>query len=193
MMEQQHYLVPEQATGTEINLITKLVIEDTAEAAAAFVDAKDSLLNVNNWDCYCTDIHFSLADHRGHPGKRLAHKGDYIIANIPAQDTVLKEETDWIHIDAIEYDDYPDTDSETFALRVHLARSPFLKDLPGTALDTVSSGSTFVVARSGTQLSVSYHGRNTLPAKYDNTSYALQWFSIDHKVWQCLIDGFLNG
>lgn len=195
---QHHYLVPQQTKGQQRDFSYVIVMDSADNASDLFIDAKNMLLDINKWSDLCTGISFSLTDHHGKHIKRAARRDDYIIANIPAQDNILKNEIDWIYIDSIEYDDYPDIDTESFAIHMHLSNSPLLKDVPDPITGLVNASSTFVIERAGKKLISSYHGRNNIAGTADEhlnkeLLQTTQWFSLPDTIWKDIIKGFLTG
>lgn len=170
-----HYLVPEQQEGAEKNLqthITGLTVEDAEDM---FVVAKERMLDINNWKKENPFFNaFILADAYGKEVHRPAHTGDYIH---------IKNGTEaWVHIDAIEYDDYPDINTETIAIRIHPCPAPqiHVDEDPYQINSAVSS--TIVVERLDRRLTAFYHGRNeTIGGIAQQTDDA----------WQQLIASFL--
>ncbi|MCD6011329.1 MAG: hypothetical protein K0Q79_1191 [Flavipsychrobacter sp.] len=106
-------------TANELNrehyMEQSIITRSVEDAEDSFVDAKERMLDVNHWNRYCNQqgVFFSLTDSHSRLVSRRAHKGDHIKINAPemAESCVV--------IDAIEYDDYPDLDMETFTMRLH--------------------------------------------------------------------------
>lgn len=174
-----HYLVPEQMKGTEKNLqsyITALTVEDAEDM---FVEAKDKMLDINNWKKENSFFSsFILTDSHGKEVHRHAHAGDFIrIANAAGASLY-----NWIHVDAIEYDDYPDINTETIALRIHPSKEPRIKDEEEAYLINSAVSSTIVIERLDRRLTSLYHGRNEI---IDGTGNQAD------EVWQSLINSFL--
>ena len=89
------------------------VVEATIEDAEdGFVDAKERMLDVNNWNRYCPldGVSFSLSDSHSRPVHRKAHGGDYIQIVVPGASPAR------MIIGGIVYDDYPDEGMETFTM-----------------------------------------------------------------------------
>lgn len=165
MLTETHYLVAEQLEGLEKD-ITQSILTDTIEDAEDFfVDAKERLLDVNNWKRYggAGMPEFSLCDHHGNPIKRRAHKSDYIKVS-PFGNVDFNERTPvWVVIEAIEYDDYPDLNSESFAIRLRQSMPPVYnsnRSLDMHAHQTATS--TLVIERTGKKLAATYHSRNDM-------------------------------
>ena len=185
-MEENHYLVPTQIQGLEKNITHSVLVKTKDDADDWFVDAKERLLDVNNWKKYSAipNMDFRLTDSHGKVLNRKAHSGDHIRIEIQADATGF----DWVTIEAIEYDDYPDTDLETFALRVRPCEHPAnMND------DFVINGatSTIVIERNGKNLTSSYHGRNQFEGEAADNSISA-WLGLSDSDWARLIKGLIE-
>lgn len=174
-MQPENYFVPFQNQGFESDLkysITTTTIEDAEDC---FVEAKDRLLNVNKWNTYneAINVEFRLTDHHGKSVSRPARKGDYIRIN--SEENKPDGGFDWLMITAIEYDDYPDLNTEMITFRIRSAKNP-LNSISGNGhgapLPDIDGASDFIVERTGKKLFASYSGANTSkagPTGLDNT------------------------
>ncbi len=170
-MPQNHYLVPEHFQGAEKNIEHTIITGTTEDAEDGFVDAKERLLDVNNWSMYTgPDIHFELADAHDKLLNRKAHKGDFIKMEAPDVAPAV------VGVEAIEYDDYPDEGRETFAIRL----KPGINN-PETNVDQHNATATIVIDRRHKKLTASYHGRNEAGA----------WFSLSDELLSDLVKGFV--
>ncbi len=160
-MQEQHYLIPTQEEGQEKDITHSILTKTIADAEDWFVDAKERLLDVNNWKKFSgiADASFKLTDSHGRAVNRRARKGDHIRIDIPEQGVDMDGGFYWAVIEAIEYDDYPDEDAETFAIRVRPSSNPMRRDDISDIFGNVAT-STFVIGRAGKILNSGYHGRN---------------------------------
>ncbi len=183
-MQEKHYLVPQHEEGTATDIVHNMPAETTEDAEDLFVDAKDRLLDVGNWARYAglEDVHFRLADGHGHIVSRHARRADHILINNAGE--APSADYDWFTINALEYDDYPDTNVETFAIRLSPSANPRSSSngIAATARDT----STIVVERRGVLLSAIYHARNNTDEN-DGT-----WHGLQETQWQSLMKGLLE-
>ncbi len=181
-MAELHYLVPEHNEGTEIDIIHSLSAETTDDAEDLFVDIKDRLLNVTSWGKYAgmNEVSFGLADSNGHKVKRHARRGDHVL--VTTATTTGAAQYDWLTIDALEYDDYPDTNMETFAMRLRPSSQPGQDNTQFKSADTT----TIVVLRDQHDLSAIYHGRNHAAAN------GPMWQGIPNEGWSALMKGMLE-
>ena len=182
-MQENHYLVPSQLAGLEKNIEHNIHTDAVEDAEDWFVDAKERLLDVNNWKRYISvsNIDFHLTDIHSRMISRKAHKADHIRIDIPAQSTGF----DWVVIEALEYDDYPDIDMETFAMRIRQVEDPANKQdgyLHNNATTTI------VLERIGKTLSASYHGRN----ESENGNTDASWLGLSDSQWADIIKGFID-
>lgn len=100
---------------------------------------------------------FVLTDNNGKHVHRPAHKGDYI----KVQSLINNEVVDWAYIEAIEYDDYPNVDVETIAIRLHPGMNPLDKNDDKTATHI------YVIERHNKTLHITYHSRNNAATDED--------------------------
>ncbi len=151
-MQENHYLVPAQLSGLQKNIEYSIHTHAVEDAEDWFVDAKERLLDVNNWIKYSSipDIDFHITDGHSEVLKRKAHNKDHIRIDIVSRKTGF----DWVAIDALEYDDYPDLSMETFAMRIRPTTSP--QNIPDMGIANAAT-STIVIERIGKRLSASYH------------------------------------
>ncbi len=165
MITDNHYLVAEQLEGLEKDINQSILTDTIEDAEDFFVDAKERLLDVNNWKRYggAGMPEFSLSDHHGNPISRRAHKGDCIKVtpfNNPDFDAA---EPIWVAIEAIEYDDYPDLSAESFAIRVRQTIPLVFNDSNSLVINAYQTAtSTLVIERTGKKLAANYHSRNDM-------------------------------
>lgn len=165
MLDEDHYLVPLQHAGNSVNMSHSFLALSRDEAEDIFVEAKNRLWNVNKWAAMASipGISFQLSDAAGKPVRSLAHPHHHI------QVSDASGTTDSMVIDAIEYDDYPDDDTETFALRLHDVH------IEGTA------STVLVILRYGNIVTASYYGRNN-PGMHSSA-----WHGLHHHQWEQLL------
>lgn len=178
-----HYLIPEQQQGTLTDLEHNMLADTIEDAEDLFVDAKERMLDVNNWKRYYAqgDVIFALTDPRGGALNRRARKGDLI----KIQSRGHGNRTSDLVIEAIEYDDYPDQSLETFAMRLRpLGFLPAVSNLAGEATSTI------VVERRVRKLLASFHGRNEDSALNDDMDD--YWLGITERQWQGLVQCFIE-
>jgi len=202
-MENNHYLVPTQKEGLEKNIAHAVTAKTVEDAEDWFLDAKEKLLDVNNWKRYATTLgaEFRLTDAVGKPVNRQARKGDHIRIDIPGPGSEAGSGFDWVAIEAIEYDDYPDVDMETLAMRVRPSDNPMDRNNTDTAhFFSDNATSTFVIERRVTHLSVQYFGRNetankdgSIIDKVRNVALATgAWLGMSDAQWTSLVKGIIS-
>ena len=192
-MQEKHYLVPLHQDGSRKDLEHNIVADSIDDAEYWFVDAKDRLLDMNSWNKYSPAIsaEFRLTDKHGLGVGRHARKGDLIRMDITGPGTTRLSEFDWVCIEAIEYDDYPDLSMETFAIRVRTAQNPLNnKDGHNGSNNDNDATFTFVIERRGAKLFASYHGRGG-SGQIANTATS-PWIGLPDMEWLSLIKGLLG-
>ena len=201
-MQDIHYLVPQQQEGIEKNLSYKIDLDTVENAEDWFVDSKERMLDVNNWQKHAplVSASFQLTDSHGHNMGRHARKGDYIKIDIPGPGPAAGEGYDWVVIEAIEYDDYPDLGMESFAMHVRPSVDPQHKGEGIAHFFSNNATSTFVVERRGKHMAAYYYGRNE-SANTDagvvdaarNTVVAIAaWMGLSDAQWANIITGFIE-
>lgn len=160
-----HFLpAQERSVGKALSHTVQRETLDDAEED--FLDAKDRLLHVSDWHTLTVPslARFTLCDARGHAVNRAARLGDFIRIAIPGPAHAGESDgDDWVHIEALAYDDYPDEDRECVALQVRPAASPLAPAVIPQHFFSAEATSTFSVERRGMQLISGYWGRNEVP------------------------------
>ena len=202
-MKENHYLVPTQLEGLEKNISHTITTPTTEDAEDWFVDAKERLLDVNNWKKFSgiADVEFKLTDVNGRIVNRRARRGDLIRIDIAGRGYEFDGGFEWTAIEAIEYDDYPDICMETFAMRLRPSANPMSKnnDVFADFSDNEAT-STFVIERIGKKLSAYYHGRNeqgdlelvSLGQGQEPEIAKIAWLGLSDVACKALIKGFVE-
>lgn len=179
-MHQPHYLIPAHARGKETDIACGFTAESIDDASDLFVDAKDRLLAVTDWSDYGSleSVHFRLADSHGNTVRRHARRGDHILVSSAGDGDQPATSFDRYTIEALEYDDYPDENRETFAIR--------LRPTVSEGADAPNDTATIVIGRTGLVLSAVYHGRNRADTDDD------LWHGLEEEQWGMLMKGLLD-
>jgi len=176
--------IPEYSTTTSY----------TEDAEDLFVDAKEKLLDVNNWKRYSgmTGIDFRLTDGHGRTVNRKAHRGDNIKINVPGQSSVADITDFCVRIDAIEYDDYPDLGMEAFTIRVHPCEGLMSKN--DEYNDHEDAEGTLIIERRGKKVFASFNRRSEAMNSDGNTGSNMidGWFGLSDAQWNSLVKGFVD-
>lgn len=194
---------PPQTEGIEKNIEETTEMENIEDAEDLFVIAKNRLLHVNDWHKVSTTIpsDFTIVDRHGEKLDRAVHKGDYIIIKIPAPGNNAGEGKDWVFVEALEYDDYPDDNREMIAMRLRPVQNPQSSDEDVAHFFTGNASSTFVVERIGRKIIAYYYGRNEKPntdtEKLSDTIRNLAvaagaMLGFSDVQWKELLQGFLR-
>ena len=192
-MDDNHYLVTRHKDGVINDLEHKVTAQDNEDAEDWFVVVKDYLLDVNHWDKYADNANtlFRLTDSHGKPVSRGAHRGDHIVMMNRGAGSVRSEDMNMAIIEAIEYDDYPDLDKETFAIRLlPVANQGSATGGESTGFFNYDASSTLVVERTGIELAVLYHGRNE--TIHTNDTHNNGWLGLTEDDWAGLVKGLLT-
>ena len=198
----KHKLVPTQEQGVQKDFKHDYIANSIDDASELFIKAKNRLLDINNWKEYSAAFSatFKLTDNQGQEVHRSAHAGDYIKIDIPGPGSSTGDGFDWVHIEAIEYEDYPDEDYETIALKVRPASNPTSQNDDTAHFFKNAATSTFVIARRGRHLVSHYHGRNEVantetPLLDTTRNLAISvgaWVGGSDAQWKSLITGLID-
>ncbi|WP_276134630.1 hypothetical protein [Polluticoccus soli] len=202
-MEHPRHNIPEHVHGAKKDLKHSYTAEDADDAEELFVVAKNKLLDVNNWDktSVSASAVFQLADHHGNDLHRKAHKGDYIKINIPGPGSSTGGGFDWVHIEHITYDDYPDEHTESILMEVRPCPAPVNNNEEVAHFFKDDATSTFIIERHGKLLMAHYYGRNEVPnTEAHNTADVVRNAAVaagalaglSEMQWTNLIKGFLS-
>jgi hypothetical protein len=194
---------PEQNEGIKKDLEEQVSFDKMDDAEDMFVLVKERLLHVNDWHevSESANTKFQIIDAHGHPVYRHAHKGDLISIDIPGPSSAAGNGKDWVKVEAIEYDDYPDDNKESLAMRLRPIPNPLAKDGSVAHFFTDDATSTFVIERDHNTLVARYYGRNEKPNldteklvdKVRNTVVGVSAIlGFSDAQWKGLLKGFLK-
>jgi hypothetical protein len=202
-MEHPSHDIPEHEHGAKKTLKHSYSAESVEDAEELFIVAKDKLLDVNNWNRTAVSVSadFELTDPHGKLLNRKAHKGDYIKINLPAPGSKTGEGYDWVRIEQITYDDYPDEHTESIMMQVRPASAPTNENEDVAHFFKDDATSSFIIERHGKLLTVHYYGRNEIPnTEAENTMDVVRnaavaagaIIGLSDVQWNNLIKGFLS-
>lgn len=195
--------IPEQQHGSSKDIKKQVIMESQEDAEDLFLLAKERLLNVNEWKNIVdgNSAAFLLTDNYGEPLHRNAHLGDYIQIDIPGPGTITGNAKDWVKIEAITYDDYPDENGESLLIQLRPTAKPGDEDTHTAHFFDDTATSTIQVKRWGKIVAAYYYGRNELPNT--NTEHLVDTvrniavattaiLALSSVQWNNLLDGILN-
>jgi len=160
------------------------IIADSIEYAEdSFVDAKERLLDVNNWKRYSGQlgITFLLNDDHGREVHRRARKGDHIRISVPGGEDAHY----CVVIEALEYDDYPDLSMEAFTMRIRPCAHSTNNEEDDTE-DPVEGA--LIIERRSKHLFASFNLRNTAV----NNGQVANKFGVSEAGWNTLLKRFVD-
>ncbi len=157
--------VPEQVYGASKDFKRQVIMETQEDAEDMFLLAKERLLNVNEWKKLIdgTSAEFQLTDINGTPLNRNAHVGDDICIDIPGPGNVAGNSKDWVKVEEIVYDDYPDENGEMISIRLRPISAPVNKNESTAHFFKDTATSTIQIKRWGKIVAAYYYGRNEVP------------------------------
>lgn len=151
--------------GVNKHFEQSIVLDSMDDAEDMFVIAKERLLDVNEWHDIGGEMSasFTLTDKQGKELHRHAHKGDLVRIKIPGPGNAPGGGYDWVSVERIMYEDYPDDAAEQLILELKPAASPLsAENAPAHFFDEAAS-SIFVLERINNKLKASYYGLNEKP------------------------------
>ncbi|RYE25439.1 MAG: hypothetical protein EOP51_04155 [Sphingobacteriales bacterium] len=195
--------IPEQEQGAAKDFRRQVTMETAEDAEDMFLLAKERLLNVNEWKNIIdgNSAEFQLCDHHGHPLLRHAHLGDYVKIDLPGPGPLSGGNSDWVHIEKVIYDDYPDENGETISIQLRPTSAPDKPNNETAHFFTDASTSTIQIKRWGKIVAAYYHGRNELPnTETDNVFDKVRNLAVATTAivalssvqWTNLLDGLLK-
>jgi hypothetical protein len=143
-----------------------------------FIDTKDVLLDVNKWQdiVKLPGMHFSLINNQKIGVTRPAHKGDYIKIE-------QNELVQWLHIESILYDDYPDENKECLVMQL----MPYIQ--PGEKMKNNIHPVliNIIIERINNKLICFKHEQNTY-----NTDNQSDNLFLTNTIWDSLLKALIN-
>ena len=198
-MENPKKIIPEQQTGTAVDVEDNVECSNEEEAKNFFQQVKERLLNINAWHQYAGTLSadFRLTDGDGNEVNRKPQKGDYFKINLPAPGIKTGEGFDWVQIEEI-----MESSDESIAIRVRPASSPINNRKDVAHFYTDEATSNFIVKREGNKVTAGVYGRNEKPNvketdslldKARNAVVGTGGISGFSKLqWKALVNGLLN-
>lgn len=176
-----HPMIPEQIFGSHKDIHYAVDAHDLDDATLWFLDIKDNLLAVNEWNKNIEGAaRFALADKHKKPLNRKAHSHDQVLIypdKYPVGDT-----GNYAFIELIEYDYDPDTDYESIGMRLHLPSQTEEGIAFNTSLPTTM---TLICDRKNTGLSASCYIRNL------RDGAANAWLNINDEAWLAMLNNLI--
>lgn len=196
-------MVPPQESGAETNTEHSTDAHDEAAARELFGQAKQRLLNVNEWEgiCGAGSAAFQLTDASGKDVERTAQESDHFKIDIPGPGTLTGDGYDWVQIERIEEERDPSGNEESILMRVRPATNPTNDAGDVAHFFSEDATSNFIVKRSGLTVSAAVYGRNESPNthmekgidKARNAMVALSaMVGISKIQWKSLVKGLLT-
>ena len=195
-------LIPEQRSGTAIDVESVVELHNEKIATVFFEIVKNRLQHVNNWSIIAGTLSadFQLVNKEGIEVYRKAQEGDFLKIDIPGPGSKTGKGYDWVRIEAMESFSNDD-DTESFGFRVRPTENPFSNRGDIAHFYSEYSTSTFIVNRNGNKVSAAVFDRNTKRNEHahliedkvrDNIVAGAAIMTFSHIQWQNLADGLLS-
>lgn len=164
-MEQPAARLPAQETGRQTDFTHERIFDDLDSAHAAFKQAAERLLSVNNWHEYAGagSAKFTLTNNLGDELFGFAAEGFYISIDLPGPGPDAGDGLEWVMIEKIAADGSGETAEEYLTMTVRPVPDPRKAGIEIAHFYTGESTSTFIVRRDGRAVSTGAHGRNETP------------------------------
>lgn len=194
-------LVPANVNGKQNDLGTTIVLNTDKQAGERYETACIRMFSPALWHSLAGVLSASFLAYgsNGEPVERKLMMNDLIRIDIPGPGTKAGHGYDWVKVDVIQDGNSDDGREEMCGMRLRPTAPP------GENAETAhffqsSASSTFILRRSGSIVTASYHGRNEVPNTHmehalDNvrnaiiTSGALA--GLSEAQWMALIKGFI--
>lgn len=195
-------IIPENVNGKAVDLDHQ-AFENTIESAEkTFARACARLLNPTVWHLFSGDLNAKFKIHSSDnlSDRKLIDVLDYLEIDITGPDLQAAGGYDWVQVEMMEKNTEPNCD-ESLSLRLRASKNPTTNDTTVAHFFTGHATSTFIIKRNGNIVSASYHGRNEMPNKEDNSPIDTPGnnaMAIEAKAglsnlqWDALIRGFLQ-
>jgi hypothetical protein len=201
--QKENKIIPDQEKGAKTDTSENVKAYTPEEAKKVFAEAKEKLLDINNWNKLCgiASSIFYLTDEQGNQIHRQPIKGDYIKIDLPAPGSTSGGGFDWVRIEAIEDKSNPEGDTESFAIRVRPAENPQEPGEDTAHFFKEDATSSFLIQRKGKQVNAEVHGRNEIPnaankGVFDKIRNLIVGLSASTGLaipqWKSLINGLLG-
>jgi hypothetical protein len=159
-------MIPEQSIGAQTGATASVKTSSPQAAAILFNEAKQRLLDINNWQNLCggKGATFQLVDKHGNA---LAHTqpevGNLIKIKLPAPSNKKGDGYDWVRIEKFENTANPNNDEEIFGFRVRPVSNPADHSEESAHFYTSNATSSFLVVRRALTVYAMERGRNERP------------------------------
>jgi len=157
-------VVPEQEKSLSKEHAHSVTFDTVADAEEAFLDAKDRLLKPGVWQHIAGDgtAEFAVCNATGSPVSHTPRVGDLLRISIPGPGHTGNP-YDWVRVEAVVYDDFPDEDRERMTLQVRPTAAPGGDGDKPQHFFSEDATSTFAIERAGRRVMAGYWGRNEVP------------------------------
>jgi len=203
-IENKQIPLPEKEEGAQKDIEAKEETSTVEEAKQLFADAKNRLLQVNNWAAICgkASAKFKITDENAKEVEGMPKVGYHFKIDIPAPGNETGEGFDWVKVEAIEEHKDVDEDSEFIVMRVRPSKNPLTGDDRVAHFFSDKSTSNFVVMREKKVVTAAVIGRNEVA----NTENKMSFFDkirnavvgtgaaggLSDPQWKSLVNGLLD-
>ena len=194
-------IVPQQYTGTAIEVDANIELKNIEEARAFYNVAKNRLLQVNNWHHIAGIISakFQLMDANGSEAGRHAARNDFLKIDIPGPGSKEGGGYDWVLVDM--FNEVNDGEIESIGFRVRPCNNPFGTKNEIAHFYSDEATSNFIVIRERTNVIAWVVDNNLKPNdhaeslvdKLRDTAVGMGAITLFSKMqWQGLVNGIVK-
>lgn len=163
--------LPEQTEGTKKDIQNSVQFSTLQAAHDFYIEAKNRLLNVNNWGTLCgkASATFQLTDEQGTQIEGVPKVGSYFKIDVPGPGTLAGKGFDWVHVEAVT-EKTNDSEMEYTLMRVRPASDPTTGNESTAHFFSEKATSNFLVLRENLKITVAVLGRNEVPNTKEDDS-----------------------
>ena len=194
-------IIPEQYTGQHIETTSSISFENLQEAMSFYQEARNRLLNVNDWHKVAGFVsgQFYLISKNGEKSDRLVEEGDYLKIDIPGPGNNEGEGYDWVQVEELKEINSEEIKSTGF--RVRPAKNPKGHKEETAHFYTSEATSTFIVTQIENKVVAEIIDLNLKPNdesesvtdKIRNVAVGVGAIGLFSKVqWKTLADGIVK-
>ncbi|HET6226082.1 MAG TPA: hypothetical protein VFF27_07365 [Bacteroidia bacterium] len=202
-MEEISDIIPKQFIGTQTGATSKIKLDTRHKALLVFKEARERLLDINNWEKICGSgsAEFTLTDGNGEPLNGTTPKiGHLIRIKLPAPANKDGDGYDWVRIEEFEESKSLVSDSELYGFRVRPVENPKNKSGNTAHFYTDHATSTFLVIRYSHTIFALERGKNEVPNNSDSWLSTIRnklvaitaMIGLSKPQWKKLVEGILT-
>ena len=164
--------LPEQTEGSQKDIQDSLKFSTIQDAHAFYLEAKNRLLDVNQWGDICGEASatFELTDEKGTHIDGVPKVGTYFKIDVPGPGTVAGKGFDWVKVEEVT-EKTREPDMEFMLMRVRPASDPTSPNESTAHFFSEKATSNFLALRENLKVTVAVLGRNEVANTKEDDSF----------------------